>query len=119
MALLGIVSCGARREDNPIIPPATPPLSRSVIGYAVINVSYTHLVEAPGLLETSLGYLRRGALVTVIERRQIKSLTTFESWVLVQELPPGQYRGWLPERVVDIYDTESRAKTAADKIMKQ
>jgi hypothetical protein len=117
VALLSVVSCGIHREERLIIPPATPPLSRSVIGFAVINVSYTYLAESPGA-GASLGYMRRGALVRVIERRQLKSGTIFEPWVLVEGLSQGQYRGWLPEQVLDIYDNEYQARTAAESIPK-
>lgn len=94
-----------------MLPPSTPPLSRPVIGYGVVNVSYTHLVEEPGEGELSLGYLRRGSLIRVLERRAGKNA---ESWVLVEgPFPQGHERGWLRESVVDIYDNEFQANTAA------
>jgi hypothetical protein len=117
LMLLPAVSCGGRREESPVIPPATPPLSRPVIGFAVINVSYTHFVEVPGS-GVSLGYLRKGSLVKVIERIFIKNGTVFESWVLVEGLSPGKPQGWLSEQVLDIYDNEYQAKTAAESISK-
>jgi hypothetical protein len=37
-----------------------------------------------------------------------------ESWVLVD----GNYQGWLQEAVIDIYDNEAQAKTAAESLTK-
>lgn len=74
----------------------------------MVNVSYTHVFYEPGKNGVSLGYLRRGAIVAILERRLAAG--TSESWVLVA----GNYRGWLKESVVDIYDLEAQAKTAAE-----
>jgi hypothetical protein len=104
------VSCGGKGEEKPVIPPLTSPLSRPVIGYGVINVSYTHVNAEPKEGASSPGYLRRASLVSIIERRQIKTDKRAESWVLAE----GVYRGWLKEEVVDIYDNEFQAKTAAE-----
>jgi hypothetical protein len=101
-------SCTRTTHEVSIIPPPTYPLSRSSIGYGVVNVSYTHVVNEPGKNGVSLGYLRRGSIVRILERRLVAG--TAESWVLVA----GTYRGWLKETVVDIYDLEAQAKTAAE-----
>jgi hypothetical protein len=80
-----------------------------------VNVSYTLVAENPGEGNPSLGYLRRGSLVKIIERRVLKKRETTERWVLAEEIiPPGQYRGWLKESVVNIYENEFQAKTAAE-----
>ncbi|MDR1318984.1 MAG: hypothetical protein LBJ90_05115 [Treponema sp.] len=105
-----LVSCGGQREEAPVLPPATSPLSRPVIGYGVVNVSYTHVNAEPEEGGSSLGYLRRGSLVKIIERRQVRIKEGAEAWVLAEEA----YRGWLKEEVVDIYDNEFQAKTAAE-----
>jgi hypothetical protein len=105
-----LASCGGKGEENPVIPPVTSPLSRPVIGYGVINVSYTHVNAEPGEGASSPGYLRRGSLVRIIERRRVKIDKRTESWVLAE----GAYRGWLKEEVVDVYDNEFQAKTAAE-----
>jgi hypothetical protein len=89
-------------------------LSRTVIGYGVVNVSYTLVGEKPGEGELSLGYLRRGSLVRILERRALKEGGNTEAWVLAESLlSPGRRRGWLKEKVVDIYNNEFQAKTAA------
>jgi hypothetical protein len=106
-------ACGGKTGEIPVIPPVTPPLSRPVIGYGVVIVSYTHLVREPGEGGIALGYLRRGSLIRILERRIIRPGENAESWVLV-ERPQGQDRGWLKESVVDIYDNEFQANTAAE-----
>jgi hypothetical protein len=71
------------------------------------------MVEEPGEGGVSVGYLRRGSLVRVLERRAIITGTGAESWVLAEEFsPPGAYQGWIRENVVDIYDNEFQANTA-------
>jgi hypothetical protein len=107
---LALGSCGEHKEEMPVIPPPTSPLSRTVIGFGVINVSYTHITADPAEGGFASGYLRRGSLVQVMERRTVKKNDLIESWVLVQ----GNYRGWLRESAVDIYDNEGRARTAAE-----
>jgi hypothetical protein len=111
---LSLDSCRGKTGEIPVFPPVTPPLSRPVIGYGVVNVSYTYMVEAPGEGELSLGYLRRGSLISILERRALPAGEAAETWVLVEEAAPqGRQRGWLRESVVDIYDNEFQANTAA------
>jgi hypothetical protein len=101
-----LCSCTRKAEEVSIIPPPTHPLSRSVIGYGVVNVPYTRVLDSPKQGELSLGYLRRGSIVRVIVRRSINT----ESWVLIE----GNYRGWLREGELDIYDLAVQAETAAE-----
>jgi hypothetical protein len=75
----------------------------------VINKSYTHLVEIPDRAGASRGYLRRGSVIRITERRAVIAGEQVESWVLVE----GDSQGWLPEAEVDIYDNEGQARTAA------
>jgi hypothetical protein len=95
-----------------VVPPASPPLSRPVLGYGVIGVTYTRVTAEPSQAALSLGYFRRGAVVEVVERRSVSRGEFAESWVFVE----GAYRGWLPEDAVQIYDNEARAKTAAESL---
>jgi hypothetical protein len=102
-------ACSRDSEGVALDLPVTPPLSRPVIGYGVINKSYTHLTEIPDHAGASRGYLRRGSVIRVIERRPVIAGEQVESWVLVE----GDSPGWLPESEVDIYSNEGQARTAA------
>jgi hypothetical protein len=107
---LASLSCEARSAEEGIIPPPTDPLKGGVIGYGVINASYTHVVDAPDPGGVSLGYLRKGAIVKIVERRLVKTQgRAYVSWVYAE----GSASGWLPEGAVDIYDNEARAVTAS------
>jgi len=109
---LSLIACNLKKEEKPISPPLTFPLSQSYIGYGVINVSYTRV---NGSIEESgpdAGVLRQGAVVRVIERRLVKNEEKKEAWVLVE----GTAKGWLKESLLDIYGNESQAVTAAKSI---
>jgi hypothetical protein len=110
MSIIGLGSCTRSSEDVAIVPPPTPPLSRYFLGYGVISVSYTQVLKEPAQGSESLGYLRRSSLVRILERKKVNHRGAFESWVLVE----GNYRGWLREDMVRIYDNEAQAKTAAE-----
>jgi hypothetical protein len=102
-------SCGGKQDETPVLPPATPVLSRSVIGYGVIGASYTHVAAEPDRTGASRGYLRKSSIVRVLERRSISRGEAVESWVLVD----GVYQGWVQEDDIRVYDNEAQAKTAA------
>jgi hypothetical protein len=108
--LLFCASCLAKKEEAPVLPPETFPLTQPHIGFGVINVSYTGVGSVPGEGGASLGYLRRGAVVQIHERRQIKTAGNTESWLFVE----GAYKGWLKETLVEVYENESKAQTAAE-----
>jgi hypothetical protein len=113
--LLLLCSCTRANEEAPIIPPLTNPLSSPVVGYGVVRVSYTHVVDEPNLNAQSLGYLRQGSIIRVIERRSITNAQgLMEVWVLID----GNYKGWLQELVIDMYDSEAQARTAAESLTK-
>ncbi|MDR1898796.1 MAG: hypothetical protein LBQ55_02190 [Treponema sp.] len=108
-----LLSCGPNDEERPVTPPETPPLSRTAIGYGVINVSYTHAADGPAAAGLSTGYLRRGSVVKIIERRLVKNAGVTEPWVLVEEHSTQKTRGWLPAGVMDVYDNAGQAETAS------
>jgi len=91
------------------MPPPTSPLSQAYIGYGVINVSYTRVNSVPDDDSISPGYLRRGAVVRIVERQTLRNDDKNESWVHVE----GTFNGWLRESLVDIYDNEPQAETAS------
>jgi hypothetical protein len=113
---IALVSCNRNTEELPVAPPATHPLSREYIGFGVVNVSFTHLLDESNSAGVSLGYLRRGTVVRITERRHVVNRGSEETWVFVE----GNYQGsgsvssgWLPETALLIYDSESRANTAS------
>jgi hypothetical protein len=113
LVLIGIIllgSCKRAPEELPITPPPTPPLSRSIIGYGVISSSYTQVLNEPSPESVSLGYLRRGAVVEILERRMVSSRETPEPWIRVNNV----YRGWIKEEGVQIYVNEAQAMTASE-----
>jgi hypothetical protein len=107
--VLVLGSCGGRDGEKPVVLPASPLLSRDLIGYGVIIVSYTHVLDQPRSGALSQGYVRRGSIVRVLERLLVRTNGEGVPWVFIE----GDYRGWLEESNIQIYDNESRAKTAA------
>ena len=87
-------------------------MSRPVIGYGVVKPSYIDLSREPKQGGLSQGYMRRGTIVRVLERRAVIVENGIESWVLVE----GGYQGWLREEEVDVYNYEDQAKTASEAI---
>jgi hypothetical protein len=118
--LLFLFSC-EQKEELRLAPPPMPPLSREEIGYGVVNVSYTHVADESGGQGLSLGYLRRGSMVRILERRipggpPSRRAGAPETWVLVEGRGI-ESLGWLPESVIDIYPTEAQARTAAETLL--
>jgi len=109
-----LCSCFAKKDESPVIPPITSPLSREYIGFGVVTASFTHILADPDQDSPSLGYLRRGSLVRILRRQAVKNGDVFTSWVLTEE----NQQGWLKEEVLNIYETESQAKTASESMLK-
>jgi hypothetical protein len=108
LLVLSLCSCGASGDG--IVPPLTSPLSRSLIGYGVVTVSYINVVDEPNPAGgVSLGILRRGTVAPVLERRRINVRGKLESWLLVG----GYYQGWLREEALEVFENEAQARTAA------
>jgi hypothetical protein len=110
--------CSRSSEETPVIPPPTNPLVREFIGYGVVNDSFIHVVNEPRQDGASLGYLRKGSLVKIMERRILNNRGNPEIWVLVDAqysgVPEGQIQGWLGERSLSIFNNEVQAVTAAE-----
>ena len=117
-----LCGCSGNREETPVIPPVTSPLSRDYIGFGVITNSFTHVTVDPSDNSPSLGYLRRGTLVRIIRRQIIRSQEGFISWVLVEnssgEASRGDQQGWLREDVMEIFSNESQARTASESMQR-
>jgi hypothetical protein len=105
-------ACSRTVNEIPFTPPAIPPLTRSVIGYGVISSSYTHVQSDPAPESVSLGYLRRGSVAEILERRIITTRGVPEVWIRVNTT----YRGWIREEDVQIYANEAQAKTASESL---
>jgi hypothetical protein len=122
LILLFLAACTRNTEEILIIPPATNPLDRNFIGYGVINGSFVRLTEEPRRDGVSLGYIRKGALIKIIERRLITNREYAEVWILAEAEYSGgvggKIEGWLPEDFAEIYDNESRAFTASEAMAK-
>jgi len=109
-------SCNRSAEEQPVMPPATHPLARDYIGYGVVNVSFTNLLSENSPNAVSQGYIRRGTIVRILERAQVKNKGKIESWIFGESNYQGSgavSRGWLHESVLLIFDSESQAVTAS------
>jgi len=127
LSFLVISSCNPKREETPVIPPLTSPLSRDYIGFGVITSSFTHLTDHPSDGSLSIGYLRRGSLVRIVRRQTVRTQSGFVSWVLIDgtetylngnSAANAGNSGWLKEEVMDIYDNESQARTASEYLLR-
>jgi hypothetical protein len=117
LVLLLFTACIRNEEEIIVVPPLTNPLDRNFIGYGVINDSFVRLTDEPRRDGVSLGYIRRGALIKIIERRLITNRGYSEIWIRAEAEYSGgvggKVEGWLPEDSAEIYDNESRAFTAS------
>jgi hypothetical protein len=111
-------SCDRSADEIPLEPPPTHPLVRDFIGFGVVNTSFTHISDKPGAEGISQGYLRKGSLVKIVERRSVNNQENVAFWVYID----GSYQsgselvsnGWLRESALDIYDSEAKALTASE-----
>ena len=114
LVLSALCACDSKKEETPVIPPETAPLSRDHIGFGVITASFTHINSDPSEDSGYIGYLRRGSLVRIIRRQIVKTPDGFVSWVLTGN----DQHGWLKEDVMDIYENEGQARTASESMLK-
>jgi hypothetical protein len=76
----------------------------------VISSSYVQALNEPSPESVSLGYLRRGAVVEILERRSINTRDKAESWIRISK----DYQGWIKEEGVQIYIDKAQAMTASE-----
>ncbi|MDR0475761.1 MAG: hypothetical protein LBH43_19085 [Treponema sp.] len=113
LAVLFILNSCTRNNANAVLnPPPTDPLSRDFLGFGVVTVSFTHLWEEPGGEGASLGYLRKGSLVKILERKAVNYREGTVFWLLAV-YEDGALEGWFRGDSVEVYDNESRAITAS------
>jgi hypothetical protein len=109
---LSASSCKRNSFEDEIVLPLTRPLSRYVIGYGVVNANYTHILDERGDNGKSVGFLRRGSVVEILERRPVVNGNKAEVWVLAS----GSHKGWLKENDIRIYPSKDQALTASESI---
>ncbi|MDR2444897.1 MAG: hypothetical protein LBD44_03030 [Spirochaetaceae bacterium] len=109
---LSASTCKRNSFEDEIVLPLTRPLSRYVIGYGVVNANYTHILDKQGDDGKSIGFLRRGAVVEILERRPVLRSDKAEIWVLAS----GSYKGWLKESELRVYPSRAQAQTASESI---
>jgi hypothetical protein len=102
-------SCKRNISENDIVLPATPPLSRSVIGYGVVSGNYTRILDKPGDDGNSIGFIRKGSIIKILERRPVVKDEKAETWVFAS----GSYIGWLKENELRVYTSMAQALTAS------
>lgn len=105
-------SCKRGPVDAEIVIPITRPLSRTVIGYGVVTANYTRILDSRGSEGKSIGFLRKGSIVEILERRPVVKDSRAEIWVFTS----GVYRGWLKESELHIYPSMAQAVTAAENL---
>ena len=109
---LSASTCKRNSLDEEIVPPLTRPLSRYVIGYGVVNANYTHILDRQGESGKSIGFLRRGSIVEILERRPVIRGDKAEMWIFAS----GNYKGWMKETELSIYPSKAQALTASESI---
>lgn len=110
LSVLMFSGCFLIEKEELSPPPPSPLLSRSQVGYAVVTVSYIHILDTPDPAAVSLGYLRQGSIVDVLERRSVRTGDSPVSWLLIK----GTQEGWLQESHVMVYNTRAQAETASE-----
>ena len=119
LSLAFLSGCVRPAAEQPPTPPATHPLARQYIGFAVVNASFVHLLSEPGPSGSSQAYIRRGTVLRVVERRQLIIRGSSVTWILAEYHGAGSVSsGWLEESLVEIFDNESRANTAARNMLR-
>jgi hypothetical protein len=118
-----VVSCRAKVPGDALLPPETPLFVKEGVGYGVVSVSFAHVLERlPPVVSGSTGLIRKGSVVTVVERRAVaaEGESTAQLWVFVEawskdgESPGGKtVSGWLPGESLDFYDNLPKAQTAS------
>ena len=118
LIFLSVAACTPRTDAETVVPPETPLFEPSVIGYGVVNQSFSNILEKPDTAANVLGFIRKGGVVKITERRAaVKSGEPAEIWVYVTaEIEAADDRpvsGWLRESGLDRYENLPRARNAA------
>ena len=113
--VFALAGCNAPGEEEPLIPPPSHPLVREFIGYGVVRVSFTRVLNEPTDQDNSPGFIRQGDIVRIIERQPVMTRSGSEFWVYAEANYNGEnsIQGWIQEDVLDVFDNESQAITAS------
>jgi hypothetical protein len=115
-------SCKPKLSFETLQPPETPLFVKEGVGYGVVNVSFAHVLEKPNPVSASTGLIRKGSIVTVIERRAVPSAEdpAIRLWAFVEARgkegdPSGSkpVAGWLSGESLDLYENLAKAETAS------
>jgi hypothetical protein len=115
-------SCKPKLSLDALLPPETPLFVKEGVGYGVVNASFAHVLEKPNSVSSSSGLIRKGSIVTVIERRAVPSAgePSIRLWAFVEARgkegdPSGSkpVAGWLPGESLDFYENLPKAETAS------
>jgi hypothetical protein len=72
-------------------------------------MNYTRIQDQRGSDGRSIGFLRKGSIVEILERRPVVTDNIAEIWVLAS----GNYEGWLKENELQVYPSKAQAVTAS------
>jgi len=80
----------------------------------MITDSYTQLLDRYGREGVSLGVLRKGTILPVLERRILQvGEAPAERWILVA----AEEKGWIRESSGNMYQTQAQAQTALKNLL--
>ena len=108
--LLFLLSCSRKEASGNIELPPTPSLT-SDSRWGVIRTPYARLLNIPEEPEAQIvGILRKGDSVRLVSRRFYNQSNGY--WLEVEYLDSG-VSGWLPDFIVEIFDSRIQADTAS------
>jgi hypothetical protein len=118
LVLLLAAACTPRTGAETVLPPETPLFESGGIGYGVVNQSFANILGKPDTSSDVLGFIRKGGIVKIIERRaSLKNGESSEIWVYVtaevEEAGDRPVSGWLREAGLDRYENLPRAQNAS------
>ncbi|MFQ3547303.1 MAG: hypothetical protein SNJ56_03115, partial [Termitinemataceae bacterium] len=98
--------CSLFERTVPVTPPATFQLSRQNLGYAVVQNTYTQLLDSCEASGVSLGILRQGTMLEILERRFVQTGGSIQNWIRVDN---NGEKGWVREEVVLVFPRKEQA----------
>lgn len=114
LSLVGIAGCSKRQENVEIEMPETRILALRA-AWAVVTGGYTRVYAAPEADAQISAHLRRGAVVEITDKSSYSDTINREtaSWYQVRA---GDVVGWVFGTALDLYNSEQRARNAAESL---